>query len=96
MYDALTNKSLHCMKGLGLWPIYVPCLLEQTLIMTLTVMKFVYDRNEVRNSLILKEVQTQHPTSASTSIIKASEEDVAVDDRNKSDINEDEDTKSSL
>ena len=63
--------------------------------MTLTVMKFVYDRNEVRNSLILKEVQTQHPTSASTSIIKASEEDVAVDDRNKSDINEDEDTTSS-
>ena len=62
--------------------------------MTLTVMKFVYDRNEVRNSLILKETQTQHPTSVSTSIIKASEEDVAVDDRNKSDINENEDTPS--
>jgi hypothetical protein len=62
--------------------------------MTLTVMKFVYDRNEVRNSLILKETQTQHSTSASTSIIKASEEDLAVDDRNKSDINENEDTPS--
>ena len=61
--------------------------------MTLTVMKFVYDRNEVRNSLILKEAQTQHPTSASsTSIIKASEEDLAVDDGNKSDTNENEDT----
>ena len=62
--------------------------------MTMTVMKFVYDRNEVKNSLILKETQTQHPTSVSTSIIKASEEDVAVDDRNKSDINENEDTSS--
>ena len=62
--------------------------------MTLTVMKFVYDRNEVRNSLILKETQTQHPTSTSvsTSIIKASEEDLAVDDGNKSDTNENEDT----
>ena len=60
--------------------------------MTLTVMKFVYDR---RNSLILKEAQTQHPTSVSTSIIKASEEDLAVDDGNKRDVNENEDTTSS-
>ena len=28
----------------GLWPVYIPCLFEEALIITLTCMKFAYDR----------------------------------------------------
>ena len=31
---------------LNLWPVYVPCLIEESLIISLTVMKFVYDRKQ--------------------------------------------------
>ena len=62
--------------ALGLWPIYVPCLLEQSLIMLLTVMKYVYDGREARNEMISKE---DGPTlhSAMSTTIKAPEESVS-------------------
>ena len=30
----------------GLWPVYIPCLLEETFIVTLTVQKVLYDRKD--------------------------------------------------
>ncbi|KAL7439523.1 hypothetical protein ACHAXM_006753 [Skeletonema potamos] len=57
----------------GLWPIFVPCLIEQSLIMSLTVMKYFYDKEDERNSLILKEGPAQHSMSTT---IQASEMDV--------------------
>ena len=30
----------------GLWPVYIPCLFEEALIITLTLMKLVYDRKK--------------------------------------------------
>mmetsp|Transcript_9006 Transcript_9006/g.20317 ORF Transcript_9006/g.20317 Transcript_9006/m.20317 type:complete len:117 (-) Transcript_9006:220-570(-) len=38
--------------ALNLWPVYVPCLIEEALIITLTVMKYVYAS---RNGIELKE-----------------------------------------
>ena len=62
--------------ALGLWPIYVPCLLEQSLIMLLTVMKYIYDGKEARNEMISKEEgPTLHSEMSAT--IKAPEENVS-------------------
>ena len=61
--------------ALGLWPIYVPCLLEQSLIMLLTVMKYVYDKKEARKKMMLKEDGPTHHSEMATTI-KAPEEDV--------------------
>ena len=41
--------------SLNLWVIYVPCLIEEALIISLTVMKYFYDKNDVRNSVVLKK-----------------------------------------
>lgn len=30
----------------GLWPVYIPCLLEETFIVTLTIQKVLYDHND--------------------------------------------------
>ena len=30
----------------GLWPVYIPCLLEETFIVTLTIQKVLYDSND--------------------------------------------------
>ena len=60
--------------ALGLWPIYVPGLFEQSLIMLLTVMKYVYDAKEARNDLISKEEGPMHYSEMSATI-KAFEED---------------------
>jgi hypothetical protein len=50
--------------------------IEQSLIMLLTVMKYVYDKEEARNGMILKEEgPTQHSVESTTTT--ASEEDVA-------------------
>ena len=62
---------------LGLWPLYVPCLIEQSLIMLLTAMKYVYDKEEAKKSLILKEGGPTQCHSILSTTIKASEEDVA-------------------
>ncbi|KAL7525129.1 hypothetical protein ACHAXR_000870, partial [Thalassiosira sp. AJA248-18] len=35
---------------LGLWPVYIPCLIEESLIISLTVMKLLYDRNDRRDT----------------------------------------------
>ena len=40
--------------SLRLWPVYVPCLIEETLIVTLTVMKFVYAKNDLLPDASLK------------------------------------------
>ena len=32
--------------ALGLWPLYIPCLFEESLIIALTLMKILYDRRE--------------------------------------------------
>ena len=32
--------------SLGLWPVYIPCLLEETFIVTLTIQKVLYDRKD--------------------------------------------------
>mmetsp|Transcript_27454 Transcript_27454/g.46653 ORF Transcript_27454/g.46653 Transcript_27454/m.46653 type:complete len:133 (-) Transcript_27454:311-709(-) len=71
---------------LGLWPIFVPCLIEQILIMMLTVMKYVYDKEEARNIMLLKE---EGPTlhSVESTPIKASEEDSDVEAANVSNSN---------
>ena len=62
--------------ALGLWPIYVPCLLEQSLIMLLTVMKYVYDKKEARNKMLSKEDGPTHHSEMSTKT-KAPEERVS-------------------
>ncbi|KAL9182062.1 hypothetical protein ACHAXT_012405 [Thalassiosira profunda] len=36
---------------LGLWPVYVPCLLEESLIVSLTIMKVLYDRKGLQQDL---------------------------------------------
>lgn len=36
---------------LNLWPVYVPCLIEESLIVTLTVMKFVYSKSDIPTDL---------------------------------------------
>ena len=81
MYILLSNYLLFSSTlvntyaiALGLWPIFVPCLIEQSLIMTLTVMKYFYDKEERRKSIILKEEPTQQSTSTT---IKASEKVIA-------------------
>eukprot|EP00578_Thalassiosira_sp_NH16_P026614 CAMPEP_0181089494 /NCGR_PEP_ID=MMETSP1071-20121207/7336_1 /TAXON_ID=35127 /ORGANISM="Thalassiosira sp., Strain NH16" /LENGTH=118 /DNA_ID=CAMNT_0023171453 /DNA_START=21 /DNA_END=377 /DNA_ORIENTATION=- len=30
----------------ALWPVYIPCLVEETLIITLTIMKFIYEKKQ--------------------------------------------------
>ena len=47
--------------------------MEQLLIMTLTVMKYLYDKNDARSSIILKEEPKLRSTP--TAIIKASEDE---------------------
>ena len=42
-FSTLTNTYA---IGLGLWPIYSACLLEQSLIMTLTFMKYKYEKED--------------------------------------------------
>jgi len=42
-FSTLTNTYA---IGLGLWPIYAACLLEQSLIMTLTFMKYKYEKED--------------------------------------------------
>lgn len=39
----------------GLWPIYIPCLIEEALIITLTCLKFVYDREDARTENTVEE-----------------------------------------
>ena len=41
--------------SLNLWVIYIPCLIEEALIISLTVMKYFYDKNDVRNSVVSKK-----------------------------------------
>ena len=41
--------------SLNLWVIYIPCLVEESLIISLTVMKYFYDQNDVRNSSVSKK-----------------------------------------
>ena len=38
----------------GLWPVFVPCLFEQTFILTLTLMKLVYDRLDNGKTTVVK------------------------------------------
>ena len=45
--------------SLNLWVIYIPCLIEEALIISLTVMKYFYDKNDVRNSASKKEGESQ-------------------------------------
>ena len=74
LHSTLTNTYA---IGLGLWPIYAACLIEQSLIMTLTFMKYKYEKEDA----CAKQISKLSSTS------KASEEeedekadyDVAVD-----------------
>mmetsp|Transcript_6371 Transcript_6371/g.9334 ORF Transcript_6371/g.9334 Transcript_6371/m.9334 type:complete len:350 (+) Transcript_6371:195-1244(+) len=63
--------------GLGLWPIYAACLLEQSLIMTLTFMKYKYEK---------EDACAKHTSKKLSVTIRPSEED---DDGNE-DENDDE------
>jgi hypothetical protein len=54
---------------LQLWPVYVPCLIEETLIITLTVMKYIYSKHDVKDdksscieNLGDEGVRTEHVT----------------------------------
>eukprot|EP00985_Skeletonema_marinoi_P004933 scaffold2139_cov125-Skeletonema_marinoi.AAC.7 len=73
-FSTLTNSYA---IGLGLWPIYAACLLEQSLIMTLTFMKYKYEK---------EDACAKHTSKKLSVTIRPSEED---DDGNE-DENDDE------
>ena len=50
-FSTLTNAYA---IALNLWPIYIPGLIEQFLIVLLTVMKYVYDKEDERKIMELK------------------------------------------
>ena len=47
----------------GLWPVYVPCLFEEVLIVSLTVMKVTYDRRPAR--MARREEERRRTTASS-------------------------------
>ena len=60
----------------GLWPVYVPCLIEESLVITLTIMKVVYDRRK-RTRLASQMSKMTERTDQSTA---EGATDVACDD----------------
>lgn len=56
----------------GLWPVFVPCLFEETLIIILTIMKFVYDDRERKKG----SQQEQEIEMPSFEVVDAANHDV--------------------
>lgn len=76
--------------ALGLWPVYIPCLAEELMIISLTVMKIIYDRRDRRKEAeeaTRKQQEEEQPENTASIRIPTEEDD---DDEEEENDNNDE------